>query len=86
MTGNGPGDDAGAAWGGLRLKNLLTTGKKSLGFLSVMNNNQVGVSCAATVDAASVLVTGSAGGVEVSQSCSFTSCGTAVTATCGAQP
>ena len=22
VTGNGPGDDAGAAWGGLRLKNL----------------------------------------------------------------
>jgi hypothetical protein len=88
VTGNGPGDDAGAAWGGLRLKNLnlVTTGKKSLGFLSVMNNNQVGISCSGSVDAASVLVTGSAGGVEVSNSCNFMSCGSAVTATCGAQP
>jgi hypothetical protein len=88
VTGNGPGDDAGAAWGGLRLKNLNlpATGKKSIGFLSVMNNNQVGISCSGSVDAASVLVTGSAGGVEVSLSCNFMSCGTAVTATCGAQP
>jgi hypothetical protein len=85
VTGNGPGDDAGAAWGGLRLKNLLTTGKKSLGFLSVTNNNQVGVSCSESVDAAGVLVTGSAGMVEVSQSCNFKSCGNTVTATCGAQ-
>jgi hypothetical protein len=86
VTGNGPGDDAGAAWGGLRLKNLSTISKKSLGFLSVMSNNQVGVSCAGSVDATSVLVSGSSGGVEISPSCGFMSCGAAVTATCGAQP
>lgn len=86
ITGNGPGDDAGASWGGLRLKNLPATGKKSLGFLTVMSNNQVGVSCMASVDATSVLVSGSSGGVDISPSCNFTSCGTAVTATCGAQP
>lgn len=86
ITGNGPGDDAGAAWGGLRLKNLVAAGKKSLGFLTVMSNNQVGVSCSGSVDATSVLVSGSSGGVDISPSCGFTSCGTAVTATCGAQP
>jgi hypothetical protein len=86
VTGNGPGDDGGAAWGGLRLKNLLTTGKKSLEYLTVMGNNQVGVSCSDRVDAMNVLVTGSAGNVEVSQSCNFSSCGSLVTAMCGAQP
>lgn len=86
IVGNGPGDDAGAAWGGLRLKNLIPTGPRSLGFLSVTSNNQVGVSCAGSVDATSVLVSGSSGGVEISPSCNFTSCGAAVTATCGAQP
>jgi hypothetical protein len=85
VTGNGPGDDGGAAWGGLRLKNLVMTNKRSLGFLTVMNNNQVGVSCSGGVDAASVLVTGSAGGVQVSASCGFMSCGDTVTPTCGAQ-
>lgn len=86
ITGNGPGDDAGAAWGGLRLKNLLATGQKSLELLTVMNNNNVGVSCSGSVDATNVLVAGSSGGIDISQTCGFMSCGTAVTATCGAQP
>jgi hypothetical protein len=51
-----------------------------------MGNNQVGVSCSDRVDATNVLVTGSAGNVEVSPSCNFIPCGTMVTATCGAQP
>jgi hypothetical protein len=85
VTANGPGDDMGAAWGGLRIKNL-ATGKRSLDMLTVTNNNQVGVSCAASVDATRVLVSGSAGGVEISPSCQFNSCGTSVTASCGAQP
>ena len=86
VTANGPGDDMGASWGGLRFKNLLTTGQKSLTSLTVMNNNQVGVSCSGNVDASSVLVSGSSGAVEISPSCGFMSCGTTVTPTCGAQP
>jgi len=83
VNGNGPGDDAGAAWGGMRLKNLLTTVKKSLELVTLMNNNQVGVSCSGGVDAMKVSVTGSAGGIEISGSCGFQSCG-APSATCGA--
>jgi hypothetical protein len=86
VTGNGPGDDMGAAWGGLRLKNLSTVVKKSLQLLTVMGNNQVGVSCSGSVDASGVLVSASSGGVDISPSCNFNSCGTAATATCGAQP
>ena len=40
-----------------------------------MNNNQVGVSCSGSVDAVGVLVTGSAGMVDVSHSCNFMPCG-----------
>jgi len=83
VNGNGPGDDAGAAWGGMRLKNLLTTVKKTLELVTLMNNNQVGVSCSGSVDAMKVSVTGSAGGIEISSSCGFQSCG-APSATCGA--
>lgn len=83
VNGNGPGDDAGAAWGGMRLKNLVTTAKKSLELVTLMNNNQVGVSCSADIDAMKVSVTGSAGGIEISQSCGFQSCGTP-SASCGA--
>jgi hypothetical protein len=86
VMGNGPGDDMGASWGGLRLKNLTAVTRKTLELLTVMNNNQLGVSCAGSVDASGVSVSGSAGGVEISPSCGFGSCGPAVPPTCGAQP
>jgi hypothetical protein len=84
VAGNGPGDDMGALWGGLRLKNL--TARRTLEFLTVNNNNQVGVSCTGNVDASGVAVSGSAGGVEISFNCGFSSCGAATPPTCGVQP
>jgi hypothetical protein len=85
VTGNGPGDDMGASWGGLRLKNLLTSGDKKLQFLTVQSNNQVGISCSGSVSGMNVLATMNMGGVDVSPSCGFSSCTADAGATCGAQ-
>ena len=85
VTGNGPGDDMGASWGGLRLKNLLTSGDKKLRFLTVQSNNQVGISCSGSISGMSVLASMNTGGVDVSPSCGFSSCSVDAGATCGAQ-
>jgi hypothetical protein len=85
VTGNGPGDDMGASWGGLRLKNLLTSGDKNLRLLTVQSNNQVGVSCSGSVSGMNVLATMNTGGVDVSPTCGFTPCTADAGTTCGAQ-
>jgi hypothetical protein len=85
VTGNGPGDDVGASWGGLRLKNLLTSGDKSLRFVTVQSNNQVGVSCTGAVSGMNVLASMNTGGVDVSPTCGFTPCSADASTACGAQ-
>jgi hypothetical protein len=85
IAANGPGDDMGAAWGGLRIKNPPANDPKTLQFLTVQNNNQVGVSCSGPVSGMGIIASGNAGGVEISPSCGFPSCG-APSLTCGAQP
>jgi len=85
VSNNGPGDDMGASWGGLRIRTSTAISPKSLQLTTVQNNNQVGVSCSFGVSGTGVLVSGSSGGVEISPSCGFSSCGPPATTTCGSQ-
>jgi hypothetical protein len=87
ITNNGPSADL--SWGGVRLQTLLATGSARLNLLTITGNNPSGVSCSplasVSPSATGVLATANTSG-DVSQTCGFTSCGTAVSATCGAQP
>lgn len=85
VSNNGPGDDMGASWGGLRIRTSVAISPKVLQLITVQNNNQVGVSCSSNVSGTGVLVSGSLGGVDISPSCGFSSCGVTATSTCGAQ-
>jgi len=86
VTSNGPGDDAGTGWGGLRITNIVTNGTHSLELMTVTNNMNVGISCSAAVNFSGVLVADNTGGLQVTGSCSITPCSLdAGTTTCGAQ-
>ncbi len=82
VTGNGPGDLAGLAWGGIRVQNVPSTGSTAFARVSVTNNKQVGLSCSTAVTGAGVFASGNAGGVEISPTCAVTPCASAG-ATCG---
>jgi hypothetical protein len=87
ITNNGPSADL--SWGGIRLQSVLATGSARLNLLTITGNNPSGVSCSmslsAVPSATGVLATANTSG-DVSPTCGFMSCGTTVTATCGAQP
>ncbi len=87
ITNNGPSADL--SWGGIRLQTLLATGSARLNLLTITGNNPSGVSCSPVASVApsatGVLATANTSG-DVSPTCGFMSCGTTVTATCGAQP
>jgi len=85
VTTNGPGDDMGTTWGGLRIKILSGAVSKTLQFVTVQNNNNTGISCTAPVSGTGVSASGNGGGVDITTgTCGFSSCG-APNATCGAQ-
>ena len=77
VNANGPGDDMGAAWGGVRIKSPPTSGPARINRLSVTANNQVGLSCTAAVTATGVLASGNVGGIDISPTCGVTPCTTA---------
>jgi hypothetical protein len=86
VKGNGPGDDAGTTWGGMRVKNLPASEPKLLTLVTVQDNNNTGISCAGTVAGTNVSASGNAGGVDITTgTCGFSSCGLPGP-TCGAQP
>ena len=86
VTNNGPGDDNGTGWGGLRITNVVNGGTHSLELMTVTNNTNVGISCSAAVMSSGVLVSDNTGGLQVTGSCSIMPCSLdAGTTTCGAQ-
>lgn len=80
VTRNGPGDDEGAIWGGLRLK-APAAGTK-LDRVSLIDNNAPGASCTTAVVATAVLATGNSA-TNIAGTCQFMSCA-AAGPTCGA--
>lgn len=85
VSNNGPGDDSGTTWGGLRIKNVPPTGPKILHLVTVKDNKNTGISCTGGVNGMGVLATGNGGGVEITTgTCGFSSCAMAG-ADCGSQ-
>jgi hypothetical protein len=84
VSGNGPGDFMGMGifWGGIRMQSPAVG--TSLEKVSVVNNNNTGISCSAAVTGSGVSVSGNVG-IDIAPTCGFSSCG-AASATCGAQP
>jgi hypothetical protein len=83
VTNNGPGDDVGTPWGGIRIKNLPIGGQAQLDHVTIQNNKQIGLTCTAQISGSGVYAASNSGGVEVSPTCNVTPC-TAVGPTCGA--
>jgi hypothetical protein len=78
VSNNGPGDDSGTTWGGLRIKNVPLTGPKILHLVTVKDNKNTGISCTGGVNGMGVLASGNGGGVEITiGTCGFSSCATA---------
>lgn len=84
VTNNGPGDDGGLPWGGMRIKNPPAT-SKHIELTTVRANNGGGISCGGMVDGVNVLVIDNVNTpTQIASACGFTSCA-AASATCGAQ-
>ena len=85
VNGNGPGQTTGGTpWGGIRVDALPSSGTTSLNLVTINTSKQIGLSCAGVVTGTGVFVSGSAGGIDVSNACSVTACA-ATSATCGVQ-
>jgi hypothetical protein len=85
VSQNGPADDMGSSWGGVRIKNPPTSGPAQLSLTTVQMNDGGGISCSAAIQGSGVLsVSNTNTPVQVSPTCGFTSCASA-SATCGAQ-
>jgi hypothetical protein len=84
VKGNGPGDMAGTAWGGVRIANP-SASMKQLQNVTVQANNGGGISCSAAVTGTGVLATDNTNTPnQITPSCMITACSTAGP-TCGAQ-
>jgi predicted outer membrane repeat protein len=81
LEDNGAGDDGGAIYVGLRVKNVPSTAAKTVTRTSVLGPASTAVSCAQRIDAQGLLVTGAAM-VPIAPTCGVSSCGT-MSATCG---
>jgi hypothetical protein len=81
VTNNGPSADL--TWGGIRVQNLTAAGDGYLKLVTIQGNNPSGVSCEGPISGDGVLATSNVSG-DISQTCGFMSCGTVMTATCGA--
>jgi hypothetical protein len=84
VKNNGPGDMAGALWGGIRIANPPSTGPGQLQNVTVQGNTEVGISCTAAVQGTGVLASGNTASLQITTSCGIMSCATAGP-TCGAQ-
>jgi hypothetical protein len=89
VTGNGPGNFGGlTTWGGVLVNTPPTGGPTTLNLVTVQNNNQVGISCSASITGTGVLATGNNSSTsssnQITPSCGFPSC-TAAGTGCGAQ-
>lgn len=85
VTNNGPGTFNGlTSWGGILVNKPPMAGPAKLQFVTVQNNNPVGVACSSAINGMGVLASGNVG-VDVIPTCGLSPCSTAGT-TCGAQP
>jgi hypothetical protein len=72
-------------WGGILINNPPTSGPARLNLLTVQNNTGGGITCSTAItSAAGVLASNNTMGVDINDTCSFSSCQTA-SSTCGAQ-
>jgi hypothetical protein len=85
VTSNGPGDIGGFPWGGIRAQNIPVQGPSLLQYVTVQNNNPIGISCSDRVMGTGVLASDNVGGVQASPACQLTLCSPAGPG-CGAQP
>lgn len=86
FTNNGPGTGSGGAgWGGIRVQGATPPSPRTLIDVTIAGNKQIGLSCAWPVTGAGVYSSGNAGGIDVSPTCSVTTCA-ALGPDCGAMP
>ena len=72
ITNNGPGQLGVATWGGILVNSVPANGPTTLDFLTVQNNNPVGISCSGNITGTGVLATGNTS-AQIGN-CGFTSC------------
>jgi hypothetical protein len=84
VKNNGPGDMAGALWGGIRIASPPASGPNLLENVTVQGNTEVGISCTAMVQGTGVLASGNTASLQITPTCGITACTTAGP-TCGAQ-
>ena len=84
VTGNGPGTFNGlTTWGGILVNNPPASGPDTLNQVTIKNNQQVGLSCSASVTGTGVFATGNVGGVDINPTCGVPPC--SPDAGCGAE-
>jgi hypothetical protein len=84
ITANGPADNGGLVWGGMRFQGVPIGGPARLEMVTIKDNKQVGVSCSAAISGTGVHASGNTGGVEITSTCGLMPC-SPPGATCGAQ-
>jgi hypothetical protein len=82
VVDNGPGLTGATSWGGILALSITGTPAR-LDNVSIKNNKQVGLACAAAVAGAGVYAKNNAGGIDVQDTCAITTCDPE-SATCGA--
>ena len=85
VTNNGPGTTGATVWGGVLIQNPPSSGNATLEDVTIQNNQNVGIACTSRVMGTGVLASGNIGGVDVTPTCGFSSCGVAGPG-CGATP
>jgi hypothetical protein len=86
ITGNSKATFNGlTTWGGILINNPALGGPARLNLITVESNSGGGITCSTAISAATgVLASNNTMGVDINDTCGFSSCGTAST-TCGAQ-
>jgi hypothetical protein len=82
LIDNGPGLTGATSWGGILALSIAGTPAR-LDNVSIKNNKQVGLACAAAIAGAGVYAKNNAGGIDVQDTCAITTCDPE-SATCGA--
>jgi hypothetical protein len=82
LVDNGPGLTGATSWGGILALGITGTPAR-LDNVSIKNNKQVGLACAAAVMGSGIYAKNNAGGIDVQDTCALTTCDPE-SATCGA--
>jgi hypothetical protein len=84
VTRNGPATDGATSWGGILVKALPSSGLSRLDLVTLQNNNNAGLVCAAQIEGTGVFASGNIGGIDVNPTCAVITC-TPMSSTCGSQ-